>query len=196
MSTQPPGQHPPSGVFPPPPGVSPPPAVPALSRTAYTPWSRRVAAWVIDFAPSLVGVIVYTVGYVVAFVRQFTGATEADTAPTWIGMVNPLVIVGLVIIIGALPWNLYNRWIVGGTTGQSLGKRVVGTTLVSEQTDAPLGAGMAFLRDLVHTLDGVAYVGYLWPLWDEKRQTLADKLMQTVVKPAKPVSTPAAARTR
>ena len=30
-------------------------------------------------------------------------------------------------------------------------------------------------------LDAVAYVGYLWPLWDDKRQTFADKIMRTIV---------------
>ena len=57
----------------------------------------------------------------------------------------------------------------------------------------------AFLRDLVHILDGVAYVGYLWPLWDDKRQTFADKIMRTIVidlpptasVPARPVPDPA-----
>ena len=39
----------------------------------------------------------------------------------------------------------------------------------------------AFIRDLVHILDGMAYVGYLWPLWDEKKQTFADKIMRTIV---------------
>ena len=46
---------------------------------------------------------------------------------------------------------------------------------------APIGPLNAFLRDLLHTLDGFAYVGYLWPLWDAKRQTFADKIMKTVV---------------
>jgi uncharacterized RDD family membrane protein YckC len=30
-------------------------------------------------------------------------------------------------------------------------------------------------------LDGFCYVGYLWPLWDDKRQTFADKILGTVV---------------
>lgn len=38
----------------------------------------------------------------------------------------------------------------------------------------------AFLRDLLHTVDGFFYVGYLWPLWDAERQTFADKIVQTV----------------
>ena len=67
----------------------------------------------------------------------------------------------------ATGWTLYNRWLVGGRTGQSLGKRVTKIRLVSELTDAPIGPMNAFLRDLVHILDGMAYVGFLWPLWDD-----------------------------
>jgi uncharacterized RDD family membrane protein YckC len=40
---------------------------------------------------------------------------------------------------------------------------------------------MAFVRDLAHFLDGIFYIGYLWPLWDPKRQTFADKVCSTVV---------------
>ena len=50
-----------------------------------------------------------------------------------------------------------------------------------ELTDAPIGPMNAFVRDLVHILDGMAYVGYLWPLWDDRRQTFADKIVRTVV---------------
>jgi uncharacterized RDD family membrane protein YckC len=58
---------------------------------------------------------------------------------------------------------------------------VTGIKLVSELTDAPIGPSNAFVRDLVHILDGMAYVGYLWPLWDDKRQTFADKIVRTIV---------------
>jgi hypothetical protein len=35
---------------------------------------------------------------------------------------------------------------------------------------------------LAHILDSLpCYLGYLWPLWDAKRQTFADKVMGTVV---------------
>jgi len=41
---------------------------------------------------------------------------------------------------------------------------------------------MSFLRQLVHILDSLAcYIGWLWPLWDAKSQTFADKIMNTVV---------------
>ena len=53
--------------------------------------------------------------------------------------------------------------------------------LIGEETQAPIGALNAFLRDLVHILDWLTVVGYLWPLWDDKKQTFADKIMNTVV---------------
>ena len=77
-----------------------------------------------------------------------------------------------------------NRWILGGQ-GQSIGKKVLGIRLLSEETGQPIGTLNAFLRDICHFVDGIiCYVGYLFPLWDAKRQTLADKIMKTVVVPA------------
>jgi uncharacterized RDD family membrane protein YckC len=89
--------------------------------------------------------------------------------------------IGGVLYLGALGWTIYNRWIRAGRTGQSWGKRLTKIVLLSELTSQPIGPINAFLRDLVHILDGFAYVGYLWPLWDEKKQTFADKLMKTIV---------------
>jgi len=84
----------------------------------------------------------------------------------------------------ALGYQIYNRWILGGQ-GQSWGKRVIGIRLISEETGQPIGALNAFLRDICHIVDGIICgVGYLFPLWDAKRQTLADKIMRTVVIPA------------
>jgi uncharacterized RDD family membrane protein YckC len=41
---------------------------------------------------------------------------------------------------------------------------------------------MAFFRDLAHFVDAIiCYAGFLFPLWDNKRQTLADKIVHTVV---------------
>ena len=70
---------------------------------------------------------------------------------------------------------------MAGRTGQSLGKRVTGTWLVGLDDGRPIGVLDAFLRDLLHVVDGLAYVGYLWPLWDDQRQTLADKIIRSVV---------------
>lgn len=160
-------------------GTSPPPVGYALPlRTDYASWGKRVGAMLIDQIPSYIGLIIFYVGY---GVWLFRFSTSASTGTPDIGGGLPPMIIGSAIMLVSLGWTIYNRWLVAGRTGQSLGKRVTKIRLVSELTDAPIGPMNAFLRDLVHILDGMAYVGYLWPLWDDKRQTFADKIMRTVV---------------
>jgi uncharacterized RDD family membrane protein YckC len=146
-------------------------------RTDYTVWGKRVVAYLIDYSPTYVGMIIFCVGYVlwIVSIAQSTGSTVDLT-----GGAVPMI-VGTAVMLAGMIWTVYNRWFVAGRTGQSLGKRVTRIRLVSELTDAPIGPMNAFIRDMVHILDGFAYVGYLWPLWDEKRQTFADKIMRTIV---------------
>ena len=184
-SSAPPGYGPPPGYptgsgYPTGPGYPPPyPAGYGLPlRTDYARWSKRVWAMLIDFIPTYIGLAIFYVGYFLWLFR-FTASADTGTLDLAGGLVP--MIVGLAIMLGGLGWTIYNRWLVAGRTGQSLGKRVTKIRLVSELTDAPIGPTNAFLRDIVHILDGMAYVGYLWPLWDEKRQTFADKIVRTIV---------------
>ena len=56
--------------------------------------------------------------------------------------------------------------------------------VVSERTWQPVGFGQSLIRQLAHVLDVViCYLGYLFPIWDAKRQTFADKIMSTVCVP-------------
>ena len=118
-------------------------------------WGQRVGAYLIDVAPIVILEII--------FVR----------------LVFALFIV---VMLASIGWTIYNRWYQGGTTGQSLGKKVLKIRLISEQTGQPIGPLMAFARDICHIVDSIiCYVGFLFPLWDAKRQTLADKIVSTVV---------------
>jgi hypothetical protein len=36
-------------------------------------------------------------------------------------------------------WTIYNRWYLGGTTGQSLGKKALSIRLAGEDTGQPIG---------------------------------------------------------
>jgi uncharacterized RDD family membrane protein YckC len=157
------------------------PAQPAhvmsLSRNDYASWDKRVRARLIDQIPTYLGLIIFYVGYLILIVQlmvsdgstfNFEGAAIA-------------VIIGLAVTVVSLGWIAYNRWIIAGRTGQSLGKRVTKIRLIGEESNSPIGAKNAFIRDLVHILDALTLVGYLWPLWDEKKQTFADQLMKTIV---------------
>lgn len=129
----------------------------APTMTRYANWGQRVGAYLIDIAPI---VIIDLIFFRISFV------------------------VGLLLSLAALGWTIYNRWYQAGTTGQSLGKKVLRLRLVSDQTGQPIGPLMAFVRDICHIVDSViCYVGFLFPLWDAKRQTIADKIVGTVVIP-------------
>lgn len=153
----------------------------------YAHWGLRVGASLIDGLLSLIGMLFYVAGipFLVAGLpdRQYDyqSGTYVDVGDTNAGLVTVGVIL---IVLGALVMlaiNIWNRWIRQGRTGQTVGKKVLGITLVDERTGQPIGALMCFVRDIVHVLDGFFYLGYLWPLWDPKRQTFADKILNTIV---------------
>jgi uncharacterized RDD family membrane protein YckC len=172
-STQPSFLQPPAGHEHP----SAPEYLTAPVRSDYATWNKRVRARLIDQIPSYLGLTIFCVGYLILIVQlarsdgstfDFEGATVA-------------MIIGLAVMLASLGWVAYNRWLIAGRTGQSLGKRVTKIRLIGADTNAPIGPRNAFLRDLVHILDALTIVGYLWPLWDHKRQTFADQIMKTVV---------------
>jgi len=142
------------------------PAYSGAPSGVYSDWVTRVGAYLVDVAPVFAGAIVL-----------FILAAIVNSGIFY-------VLVYLIVVFGGLGWSVYNRWIMGGQ-GQSLGKRVLKIKLVSEDTGQPIGTLNAFLRDVAHIVDGIICdIGYLFPLWDPKRQTLADKIMKTVVVPA------------
>ncbi|GAA0447300.1 hypothetical protein Aca07nite_58030 [Actinoplanes capillaceus] len=132
----------------------------------YANWGQRVGAYLIDYiiaAPF--GILASVLG---------TG-TDENGLPT----INAFYYIFLLLALGVQG---YNRWFQAGKTGQSWGKKALGITLVDASTGQPIGAGKAFLRDLAHFIDAIiCYIGFLFPLWDAKRQTLADKIVSTVV---------------
>jgi len=160
------------------PGYPPPGYVlSAPARSDYASWSKRVRARLIDQLPTYLGLIIFGVGYLIFLVRL---ASSGGSAAQFEGPAVAMII-GLGVMLASLGWIAYNRWHIAGKTGQSLGKRTSKITMIGEETNAPIGPRYAFIRDLVHILDALTLVGYLWPLWDDKRQSFADQVMKTVV---------------
>ncbi len=128
----------------------------------YARWLRRVGSYLID--------------YIIPGVLSGIGSDFSS------GNGTARNTIGAILSFAALIFVVYNRWIRMGRTGQSIGKSLTNTRLISLRTGQPIGAWRAFLRDVCHILDSlVIYIGFLWPLWDRKRQTWADKIMKTVV---------------
>ncbi|PHO45395.1 hypothetical protein B6F60_06640, partial [Mycobacterium tuberculosis variant bovis] len=189
----PPPPPPGGGAYPPPPpsagGYAPPPPGPAIRTMpteSYTPWITRVLAAFIDWAPY---VVLVGIGWVIMLVTQtsscVTSISEYDVGqfcvsqPSMIGQ-----LVQWLLSVGGLAYLVWNYGYRQGTTGSSIGKSVLKFKVVSETTGQPIGFGMSVVRQLAHFIDAIiCFVGFLFPLWDAKRQTLADKIMTTVCVP-------------
>lgn len=162
MSDTPPPPPPPPPASPPPPPAAPPPAAGTPAVGAYSPWINRVGGYILR---ALAIVPIYLVAVVLA-------AILGD-----IGII--FLLAGYVFAIVASIRFIIQR----AHLGYDLGDRVVGQRLVREATNQPMGSGWSvFGRQIAHILDALpCYLGFLWPLWDAKKQTFADKVLSTVV---------------
>jgi uncharacterized RDD family membrane protein YckC len=183
-----PAPPPPGGSYPPPPpsagGSAPPPPGHALPTESYTPWATRVLGALIDNIPVA---IVVGIGYLIQMLTMeqtcVSGAygygQYCVSQPSGVGQAAYWV-----LLLVAVVFSFWNNGYRQGTTGQSIGKGVMKFKVISEKTGQPIGFGMSVGRMFAHIVDAIpCYVGYLFPLWDSKRQTLADKIMTTVCVP-------------
>jgi len=124
-----------------------------------------VGAYLVDI---LIGTGIWLVGFVLGSVLG--AASDA------LGVL--FLVAGGIGSLVFLFWNLVKQ----GKTGQTVGKGVLNIRLVRLDGINPPGAGLSIGRYFLHIIDGLpCYLGYLWPLWDDKRQTFADKIVNTVV---------------
>ncbi len=185
----PPVDNPYAAAPPPAPGQ---PAAPGSLRAVEASFGRvatfgdRAVAWLIDLGITLSGLILVVLGVIVlvvadggsvTFENGATTTTSSDPVLTAVGVV--LVVVGYAAMLGLWLWNRVFRM---GRTGQSVGKSTQGLMLIDSRTGQPIGAGSAFLRDVVHGLaNQVFYLSFLWMLWDPDRETLGDKAVHSTV---------------
>ena len=146
----------------------------------YATFFQRVGAYLIDQ-------IIMGLPLILAFVGIGMSASGTEIDPvtgelTGGGMSGAGLVLVLLGSLGALALLIWNICIKQGNTGCTIGEGMLGIKLISEETGQPIGPLMSFVRQLAHFVDGViCNIGYLFPLWDPKRQTIADKIMKTVV---------------
>ena len=155
---------------------------PLVQGWSHNVWWRRVGAFWIDW---LIGVVIFVVGVAITAINAGASSAGDPAQPA-------LVTAGVAVMLAAIGVGFYNHGLLQGRTGWSWGKRALGLVLLSLETGQPVGVGPALLRTLVR--GGLMLVGYvsvpihllswLWPLWDDKRQTWEDKAINSVVVPA------------
>ena len=120
---------------------------------------RRFAASFID------GIVVSVVGGILSVVF---GSHAAGDTRVWFSGGN-----GIGLVVAAAYFTFFH-----GRTGQTPGNAVLGIRVVDcrDRPGQPLGYGRAFVRWVVSIPSGlVLLLGYLWMLWDPRKQTWHDK---------------------
>jgi len=149
------------------------------AETRYGGFWQRFGARFLDglivlafaFIPAIVvGVIVHQAVYPSdqLFVSD-QQAANAETAGTWAGW-------GVYMLVSVM------YFLIGWSTGGTWGLRAVGLRLVSTTTGGAPGLGSALARLIVQYISAIPlYLGFLWMLWDDKKQTWHDKVAGTIV---------------
>jgi uncharacterized RDD family membrane protein YckC len=169
---------PPAGGYPPPQaGYGVAPGLPGASP--YASWGLRLGGYVID------GVILGVVQVILdAAFRHSNTLTVHMTMTNNNGTVRHNTISFVALGLGLVISILYATILIGAV-GKTVGMMAVGVRCVRDETHAAVGYGKAFLRAVVERVFFIIFpvwiVNMLFPIWDQKRQTLHDKVVKTVV---------------
>ncbi len=141
---------------------------------------RTLASWPERFGAGMLDALLIVSPALAAMV--FFATSNVSTADIMAGHGGRTLLINDLLWLSALLLYVYDRWLLQGRTGQTWGKRILRIRLLRMDNGLPVGPGHAFIRDLAHMLDVPCLpIGLLWPLWDARRQTFADKLASTVV---------------
>lgn len=139
----------------------------AVATTAYAGFWRRFVALLID------GILLGIVGGILSAVLGLgAGTAEGGSAAFNFGTGGTLLNVVLDLIYFTL---------MIGLLGKTVGGMALGIKVVPVDGGA-VGIGKALIRAIVAYISGfVLLIGYLWMLWDGKKQTWHDKAAGTIV---------------
>ncbi len=160
---------------------------PAFVFGGYASWISRVIAYLIDgFLGALAGFPIW-IGYGMLIANATTTTDAQGVDHVHFHSTGGSTILILIGVVTALAFFVWNWCIRQGRTGATVGKSLLAIRVVHADM-LPIGAGLSFLRYLLNIVNGIpCYLGYLWPIWDDKKQTFADKIMSTyVIKASEP----------
>lgn len=137
----------------------------------YANWPLRVVAFAVD---GLVFWVLPILGFIVVNALHLV---DEQGNPSGAGN----AIFGVATLAG-FALAIANIIVWQGLTGRTAGKALIRARLVSLDSGHPLGILLTFVRQLCHIVNALpCYLGYLWPLWDPRSQTFADKIVRSVV---------------
>lgn len=174
VPSEPPGAPPEGAPFGPPPVYrGPRPPGPSGPRANF---GQRLGAALLDGL--ILGGGVLVVGLAFAALGPALQGPGEQPDPLFVILV---VLLWLALAVFSIGYFIYFE---GGPTGQTWGKRALNIRVIDARTGQAIGYGKATVRYLARILSQLpCYLGYLWMLWDDERQTWHDKLSDSVVVP-------------
>ena len=166
---------------------SPPPAYQSSYQQGYGPsadyagFGSRLGAMLID---GLIGALFSLPGIIALFagpkeirlceIDDEQQLCELPTAAGW-------ALFGVLLAAGIIAYYVILCRMLG--RGQSWGMKATHIRLVGAQDGQPIGFGRALGRQLFGAFisGNVCALGYLWMLWDKRKQTWHDKIVNSVV---------------
>ncbi len=151
-------------------------------------WGKRFAAWVID------GLILAVVGGIISWAAtprlselfsEMITAAQAGNQARLVEIQNELT--GPAVQFSLFLWLVATAYclVFWTTIAQTPGKMALGISVRRVAEPGPLPLGTAVLRRLVplagQFVPFLSLLDGLWPLWDDKRQALHDKVASTQV---------------
>jgi uncharacterized RDD family membrane protein YckC len=133
-------------------------------------WGRRAAALLLD---ALVYILLFVPTVVWAYTTEDPITGEIEDAPA--------VVLALQLFL--FP-TLYH-WLAVGAWGKTLGKYALGIVVRRSEDAGRIGYGRALGRAVAVLFLSFCslplILSYLWPLWDQRNQTLHDKMVGSIV---------------
>ena len=160
-----------------------PPGPPPSKAPRFAGWGARVGAFFIDAAIMWVAALAYF-AFIGGLLPTEVRLCTLDSGE--VALCEQFTTTGqLLFALLMLIWVAIGFWYYGwnqGKTGQTLGKRALGIRVVDERTLEPIGPGRGIGRYLANILSALPlFLGYLWPLWDDRNQTFHDKIVGSLV---------------
>ena len=134
-----------------------------------TTWSRILARF-IDAV--IVSVPILVTGFISGILMALLGAPSPSTN----GSIS--MVISMVVNLIGYGFMIFYYIYFTGSKGQTLGKKAMKIKVVKERDNSVPGYGAAFLREIVGLIFSI---GYLWAIWDSKKQGLHDKIAHTIV---------------
>ncbi len=156
---------------------------PVPSHVRYANFGQRFGALLIDGIIMVLLAVPFALAVVPFWETEWQDCTINGRSARCNNPVDKTIIA--MLVLGGL-WYLsillYQLYFVA-TSGQTPGRKALNIKVVGLRTGLPIGWGRTLGRFLMASFvsGNVCWLGYLWHLWDDQKQTWHDKVADSIV---------------